>query len=104
VATTTAEGTERALTSAGGSAVRMSPRHAAERAARHNSINIRLPIVGELEMPAKEELAFIGGVVALAVVGILEWPVAALLCIGHKLATSRHNKIIREFGEALEEA
>jgi hypothetical protein len=77
---------------------------AAERAVRRNSLHVQLPIVGELQMPAAEEVAFIGGVTALAVVGVLEWPVAVLLSIGHGLATARHNKLLRAFGEALEEA
>ena len=77
---------------------------AAERAVRRNSLHMQLPVVGEVELPAAEELAFIGGVTALAVVGLLEWPVAVLLGIGHGLATARHNKLLRTFGEALEEA
>jgi len=77
---------------------------AAERAVRRNSLHLQLPIVGELELPAAEEVAFIGGVTALAVVGVLEWPVAVLLSIGHGLATARHNKLLRAFGDALEEA
>lgn len=77
---------------------------AAERAVRHNSLHLQLPILGEVRLPAAEEVAFIGGVAALAIVGVLEWPVAVLLGVGHGLATVRHNKLLRSFGEALEEA
>jgi len=77
---------------------------AAERAVHRNSTRVELPVIGVVHLPAKEELAFIGGVTALAAVGVLEWPVALLLGIGHTLATNRHNKVMREFGEALEEA
>lgn len=77
---------------------------AAERAVRRDTMHIRLPIVGELQLPAREEVAFLGGVAALAVVGVLEWPVALLLGVGHELATSHHNKLLRAFGEALEES
>jgi len=77
---------------------------AAEQAMRRNSLHIRLPIAGELHLPAAEEVAFIGGVVALAIVGFLEWPVAVLLGLGHGLALNRRNKVVRSFGEALEEA
>ena len=76
---------------------------AAEQAVRRNTLHLQLPIVGELELPAAEEVAYIGGVTVLAVVGVLEWPVAVLLGIGHGLATARHNKMLRAFGEALEE-
>jgi hypothetical protein len=77
---------------------------AAERAVSRTSTHVELPFIGVVHLPAKEELAFIGGVTALAAVGILEWPVALLLGIGHTLATNRHNKLMTEFGEALEEA
>ncbi len=77
---------------------------AAERTVQRNSTHLELPVIGVIHLPAKEELAFIGGVTALAAVGILEWPVAVLLGIGHTLSTNRHNKLMREFGEALQEA
>ncbi|HEY6595402.1 MAG TPA: hypothetical protein VI011_15090 [Asanoa sp.] len=77
---------------------------AAERAVRRNSLHVDLPVVGELNLPAPEQIVFIGGVAVLAVIGLLEWPVAALLGLGHGLATNRHNKTVRAFGEALEEA
>ena len=77
---------------------------AAERALRRTAVNLKLPIVGELRLPAGEELVFIGGVGVLAVVGLLEWPVAVLLGVGHTLAASRSGKVVHAFGEALEEA
>jgi hypothetical protein len=77
---------------------------AAERAVRRTNVKLRLPIVGELRLPAGEELVFIGGVGVLAVVGLLEWPVAVLLGVGHTLAASRSGKVVHAFGEALEEA
>lgn len=77
---------------------------AAERAVQRNSTHLELPVIGVVHLPSREELAFIGGVTALAAAGILEWPVALLLGIGHTLATNRHNNLVREFGEALEEA
>lgn len=80
------------------------PRAAAEHAARHNSTLLNLPLVGPVRLPAADELAFLGGVGVLAVVGALEWPVAVVLAAGHTLATNRRNKVVREFGEALEKA
>jgi hypothetical protein len=77
---------------------------AAEEAVRRDSMHIRIPMLGELQLPPREEVAFLGGVAALAVVGVLEWPVAVLLGVGHELATNRHNKLLRAFGEALEES
>ena len=77
---------------------------AADQAVHHNSLELQLPILGEVELPAAQDAAFIGGVAALAIVGVLEWPVAVLLSVSHGLATVRHNKLLRSFGEALEEA
>jgi hypothetical protein len=77
---------------------------AAERAVQRNSLQVRLPIAGEVQLPAPDEIAYIGGVAVLAMVGMLEWPVAILLGVGHGLAGLRHRKLLRSFGEALEEA
>jgi hypothetical protein len=75
---------------------------AAEQAVQRNSLYVRLPVLGELNLPAPEQVAFIGGVAVLAVIGVLEWPVAALLVIGHAVATHAHRKTVRALGEALE--
>lgn len=77
-------------------------RAAAETATRRNSVQANLPIVGRVGLPARDELAFLGGVGALAVIGVIEWPIAALLGAGHVLAAKRRNKVVHEFGEALE--
>lgn len=72
---------------------------AAERAVQRNSLQVQVPILGEVQLPPTQDVAFIGGVAALAIVGMLEWPVAVLLGVGHGLATVRHNKLLRAFGE-----
>lgn len=100
-----------AARAAGGSAATAAPERAvvhsliaAEEAVRRNSVRLRVPIIGELRLPPAEQIAFLGGVAALAALEILEWPVAILLGVGHELAMNRHNKMMRAFGEALEEA
>jgi hypothetical protein len=67
-------------------------------------MHLELPGVGVVQLPPKDDLAFMGGVVGMAVIGVLEWPVALLLVCGHALAANRHSRLIREFGNALEEA
>lgn len=57
-----------------------------------------------MTLPAPEHLAFYAGVGALAALGIVEWPLAAALLVGHALVTAQHNKILQSLGEALEEA
>jgi hypothetical protein len=70
---------------------------------RRNSLRVRVPIVGQVTVPV-EDLAFLGGVATLAVVGVLEWPIALLLGVGHSLATAKHSKTVNAFGQALEAA
>ncbi len=81
-----------------------SGRRAAQAATARNTVQLTLPLVGVVELPSTQELAFVGGVGLLAVVGVLDWPIATLLCAGHLLAGNRHYKMLRDFGEALEEA
>lgn len=66
---------------------------------------VTLDVLGtRLELPPPDQLAFLGGVAVLAAFEIIEWPVALVLAVGHQLAHSHHGKVMREFGEALEEA
>ncbi|WP_156624489.1 MULTISPECIES: hypothetical protein [unclassified Mycobacterium] len=57
-----------------------------------------------LMLPAPEHLAFYAGVGAMALFGIMEWPVVAALVVGHTLVNAQHNKVLQSLGEALEEA
>jgi len=71
----------------------------------NHTLRVTLPDnLGAIRLPEPERLAFYGGIVALAAFGILEWPVAAVLGIGHLLADDHHHKCLCEFGEALAEA
>lgn len=79
-------------------------RYAANRAAQNNSTEVCLPVLGIVKLPATDELAFLGGVGLLAVAGAIDWPVALVLGAGHTLAANRRTRVVREFGEALEEA
>ncbi|HEY1841651.1 MAG TPA: hypothetical protein VGG53_15815 [Mycobacterium sp.] len=51
-----------------------------------------------------EHLAFYAAVGAMALFGIVEWPVVAALVVGHTLVNAQHNKVLQSLGEALEEA
>jgi hypothetical protein len=77
---------------------------ASEQAIQRNSVHVELPVIGVIHLPPADELVFIGGVAGLAIAGLLEWPVALLLGVGHAMATNRHNKLLRSFGDALSEA
>jgi hypothetical protein len=83
--------------------------HTARRAAAHvidkHSLTVTLPDdLGTVRLPEPERLAYYGGIAALAAFGILDWPLAVVLGIGHLLAEDHHHKMLCEFGEALAEA
>ncbi|MGH3375557.1 MAG: hypothetical protein ACRDP6_12520 [Actinoallomurus sp.] len=65
---------------------------------------IEVPVLGAVALPPRDQLVFFGGLAALAVVGILDWPVAAVVGVGHLLAARRNKRSLQEFGEALEQA
>ncbi|HEV7906665.1 MAG TPA: hypothetical protein VGP03_00860 [Pseudonocardiaceae bacterium] len=77
---------------------------AAAIATRNNSVHVEIPGVMHIHLPPLDQLAFFGGVATLAFLQIIEWPVAAVLTVGHVLAHNRHNALLRDFGEALDEA
>jgi hypothetical protein len=79
-------------------------REAAARARARNSIHVEIPNVGHLHLPPLDQIAFIGGIAVLAAIQIVEWPVAVALTAGHVLAHNRHHALLRDFGEALDEA
>lgn len=80
-------------------------RQAAQQATSRNSVHLDIPIVGRVELPVTgNELGYLGGLGALAIVGVLEWPVAGVLAAGHVLSANHRNKALHDFGAALEEA
>ena len=63
----------------------------------------RSPAIGQVEIPRPEQLAYFGGLVALATFELIDWPVAVVIAAGHLLASNHHNKLLEELGEAMEE-
>ena len=80
----------------------MPPQPAAQVALDRNSIRIPLPLGGSVTLPPPQHLAWYAGVGALVVLEILEWPVAAVLALGHLLVDQHQSKVLSDFGEALE--
>jgi hypothetical protein len=60
--------------------------------------------IGPVRVLSPDRLAFYGGIAALALFGIMEWPVALVIGVGHLLADDHHHKLLADFGEALGEA
>lgn len=69
-----------------------------------NSTILTVPVLGRVTLPPPERLAFLAGLGLLAGVGLMEWPVAVVVAVGHALSDNRRSRILRDFGEALEEA
>lgn len=64
---------------------------------------VNVPIVGQVEVPRPEQLAYYGGLALLAAFELIDWPVAAVIAAGHLLASNHHNHLLEELGEAMEE-
>jgi len=74
------------------------------RAIQMNTVRIELPLIGEVRLPPGDTLAWLGGVAALAALGVLDWPVALVIGGGHVLAHQNHLRLLKDFGEGLEQA
>jgi hypothetical protein len=85
------------------------PQSAGERAAAEvlekHTTAVTLPDgLGVVRLPDPPRLAYYAGLALLAAFGVLDWPVAAVLGIGHLLAEDHHHRVLAEFGEALSDA
>ena len=107
MATTTAPATPSVAESSptAGPLAGSSPVAAARQAITANTTHLTLPFgLGEVTLPAPQRLAWYGGVVTIALLDLLDWPVAIVLVVGHALAEDHHHRVLHDFGEALEEA
>ena len=78
-------------------------REAVQRIREGETFAMNLPVVGQVEIPRPEQLAYYGGLAALAAFELIDWPVALVIAAGHILANSHHNRILEELGEAMED-
>lgn len=67
------------------------------------TVSIPLPWMGTVRI-SRPELAYVGGIVALSIVGLLEWPMALVIASGHIIAADRSSQTVRELGDAMTEA
>lgn len=81
-----------------------SQREALEHIREGETFAINLPLVGQVQVPRPDQLAYFGGLAALAAFELIDWPVALVIAAGHFLASNHHNKVLEELGEAIEEA
>jgi hypothetical protein len=80
-----------------------SQREAVKQIREGESFAVNLPIVGKVDIPRPEQIAYYGGLAALAALEIIDWPVAVVIVAGHVLASNHRSKILEELGEAMEE-
>lgn len=81
-----------------------SQRDAVQQIREGQTFAVNLPLVGRVSIPRPEQLAYYGGLAALAALELIDWPVALVIGTGHLLASNHRNQILEELGEALEEA
>ena len=78
-------------------------REAVDKIREGETFVMNLPVVGSVEIPRPEQLAYFGGLAALAALDLIEWPVALVIAAGHLLASNHRNRILEELGEAIED-
>jgi hypothetical protein len=79
-------------------------RAAAQRVNKAEHLAVDLPIVGTVQLPSPEQLAYYGAVGILIALELVDWPLALLVVTGHALAQQQHSRAIQEFGRGLEDA
>jgi len=82
----------------------MSQHEAVQKIREGETFVVNLPMVGQIEIPRPEQLAYYGGLAALAAFELIDWPVALVIAAGHIVASNHHNRLLEELGEAMEEA
>ncbi|MER7440206.1 hypothetical protein [Micromonospora avicenniae] len=65
---------------------------------------VQVPLLGEVAVPPPDKIAYYGGLGVLAVLQIIEWPVALVITAGHLLADQHLSGLVKGIGEALETA
>lgn len=76
---------------------------AVEKVREGQTFSVQLPVLGQIEIPRPEQLAYYGGLAALAAFELIDWPVAVVIAAGHILASNHRNRLLEELGEAMEE-
>jgi hypothetical protein len=65
---------------------------------------IDVPIVGTVQMPSADRLAFYATLGVLGALEVIDWPVALVVGVGHLLSEQHHSRTLQEAGQAVESA
>jgi hypothetical protein len=72
-------------------------------AVEDESWHLRIPGVGvTVTLQHPERAAFYAGLLALALIEVIDWPVAVLICVGHTVAHRAHNRALQGIAQGLE--
>ncbi|ASW57315.1 hypothetical protein CIK06_00265 [Plantactinospora sp. KBS50] len=79
-------------------------RPAAAETMRRYARQIDLPVLGSVAVPPPDKVAYYAGIGALALLQVIEWPLALVITAGHLLADQHLSGLARGLGGALESA
>lgn len=66
---------------------------------------MRIPIINlDLNAPTRGSLAWYGGVGTMAVAGLIEWPLAAIVVAGHLIAENSQSPAVSGAADGAESA
>jgi hypothetical protein len=82
----------------------VSRRHEIVAAATRNLRRVHVPFIGSVMVPPPDRVAYYAGMGVLAAIGVIEWPLAAVISAGHALADQHMFASVRGLGEAVEAA
>ncbi|MFB9234679.1 hypothetical protein ACFFWC_03885 [Plantactinospora siamensis] len=79
-------------------------RPASADAVRSYSREVELPVFGKVAVPPPDKMAYYAGIGALALLQVIEWPMALVITAGHVLADQHLSKLAKGVGAAMESA
>lgn len=65
-------------------------------------VRVWLPGLGSVRL-SRPEMAYVGGIVGLTALGLIEWPIALVIAAGHVLAADRSSQTVQDPGRAVVE-
>ena len=65
---------------------------------------VEIPAIGRVTVPPPGRLAYFAGLGLLAVFGVIDWPIALVVGVGHLLADQHWSSVVQGIGEAAEQA
>ena len=80
------------------------PGMAVSAAIRGEKVFLKLPWLGEVDLPSGPHLVWFAGAIALTALDLIDWPVAVLLMAGKALSDSERSEPVRTLGRVMERA